>query len=80
MYVGLMGCDALWTCRYIPAFRRNILPPSSDQHRHFHHHENLMSRTQQLLNESQFCSYWASVTHGTVLGFCFYEWNIILFL
>jgi hypothetical protein len=27
--VGLLGCDAVWTCRYIPTFWRNILPLSS---------------------------------------------------
>jgi hypothetical protein len=28
--VGLLGCNALWTYRKIPTFRRNILPPSSE--------------------------------------------------
>jgi hypothetical protein len=23
---GLVGCDAVWTCRWVPTFRRNILP------------------------------------------------------
>jgi hypothetical protein len=27
--VGLLGCNAMWTCKQIPTFRRNILPPSS---------------------------------------------------
>jgi hypothetical protein len=27
--VSLLGCDAEWTCRSIPTFRRNVLPPSS---------------------------------------------------
>jgi hypothetical protein len=27
--VVLLGCNAVWTCRQIPTFRRNILPPSS---------------------------------------------------
>jgi hypothetical protein len=26
--VGLLVCNVVWTCRLIPAFRRNILPPS----------------------------------------------------
>jgi hypothetical protein len=29
VYVGLLGSNDVWTCRYIPAFRSNILPPSS---------------------------------------------------
>jgi hypothetical protein len=29
-HVGLVGCNAVWTCRWIPTFRRNILPPSSE--------------------------------------------------
>jgi hypothetical protein len=27
--VGLLGCIAVWTCRRIPTFRRNIPSPSS---------------------------------------------------
>jgi hypothetical protein len=27
--VGLLGCNAVWTCRYIPTFRRDILSLSS---------------------------------------------------
>jgi hypothetical protein len=27
--VGLLGNNAVWTCRYIPAFQRNIPPPHS---------------------------------------------------
>jgi hypothetical protein len=27
--VGILGSNALWTCRYIPTFRRHILLPSS---------------------------------------------------
>jgi hypothetical protein len=27
--VVLLSCEAVWTCGYIPAFRRNLLPPSS---------------------------------------------------
>jgi hypothetical protein len=27
--VGLLACNTVWTCRYIPTFQRNILPPSS---------------------------------------------------
>jgi hypothetical protein len=27
--VGLLGCNAMWTCTHIRKFRRNILPPSS---------------------------------------------------
>jgi hypothetical protein len=26
---GLLGCDAVWTCRWVPAIWRNILPPPS---------------------------------------------------
>lgn len=26
---GPLGCDAVWTCWWIPTFRKNILPPSS---------------------------------------------------
>jgi hypothetical protein len=45
--VRLVGRDAVWTCRWAPTFRRNMLPPSSgrqntkDQHRHLHRRENL---------------------------------------
>jgi hypothetical protein len=28
--VGLLGCDVVWTCKLIPAFRKNILLPSSE--------------------------------------------------
>jgi hypothetical protein len=24
---GLLGCDAVWTCRWVPTFQRNIQPP-----------------------------------------------------
>jgi hypothetical protein len=27
--VGLLGCDAVWNCRWIPTFRKNIVIPSS---------------------------------------------------
>jgi hypothetical protein len=27
--VVFLGCDAMWTCKYITAFRRNVLSPSS---------------------------------------------------
>jgi hypothetical protein len=26
---GLLGCDAVWSCRCLPKFLRNVLPPSS---------------------------------------------------
>jgi hypothetical protein len=26
---GFLGCDAVWTCRWVSMFGRNILPPSS---------------------------------------------------
>jgi hypothetical protein len=26
---AILGCNTLWTCRKIPMFRRNMLPPSS---------------------------------------------------
>jgi hypothetical protein len=29
VYCGLLDCNALWTCRWISTFQRNILPPSS---------------------------------------------------
>jgi hypothetical protein len=27
--LDLLGCNAMWTCTYIPMFRRNIPPPFS---------------------------------------------------
>lgn len=27
MYCGLLLCDAVWLCRYVPTFRWNLLPP-----------------------------------------------------
>jgi hypothetical protein len=29
VYVGLLGCNTVWTCRLIPVFWRSILSPSS---------------------------------------------------
>jgi hypothetical protein len=26
---GLLGCDTVWTCRWVQTFGRNTLPPSS---------------------------------------------------
>jgi hypothetical protein len=26
--IGLLGCDVMWTCRWVPTFQRNILPPA----------------------------------------------------
>jgi hypothetical protein len=29
VYVGLLGCNAMWICTWTPTFQRNILSPSS---------------------------------------------------
>jgi hypothetical protein len=31
--VSFLGYNAMWTCRWVPTFRRNILPPSSVQNK-----------------------------------------------
>jgi hypothetical protein len=28
-----MGCDATWTCRWVPTYRRDILSPSAGKHK-----------------------------------------------
>jgi hypothetical protein len=43
--VGLLGCDAVWTCKYTTTFRRNILLPSSGRKLKYHLCTNLMSLT-----------------------------------
>lgn len=43
-YFGLLGCDAVLFCRWLPVFRMNVLPPFSGTNRCIHRLENLKYR------------------------------------
>jgi hypothetical protein len=36
---GLLGGDDVWTYRWVPTFRKNIMPPSSGRHNPEYYHE-----------------------------------------
>lgn len=60
---GLLGCGAIWSCKWLPAFQRNTLASSSDWRNCLQQHltskSKILQLTSSLFSETQvLCLFW----------------------